>query len=263
MSSQVECPEDGCDFTTDTEHGVKIHISAKHSFDKTIICEYCGEEKEFPDRNPTELEDKKYCSRECTQNAIAERRKSRVTLECEKCGSEFEEVKSREDRAKYCSEDCRIEAFTEVGLEKGEETRFDEGHEPWNKGLSIEKSEKIQEIARKTQEAQLGINHNPGVGFQPGEEHRNWKDEYTYTKKRGENWGPQRLKALNRDDHTCQKCDKTKSELDLPLDVHHIKPYREFESDKRANRVENLISLCRSCHMKVESNSAELEEIKQ
>lgn len=255
MSSQVECPKENCDFTTDTEHGVKVHISAKHGFDKEITCEYCGETKEFTDRSPAELEDKKYCSRQCLQDSITERRKNRVTLKCKECGSEFEKVKSREDRAKYCSERCRIEAFTEVGLEKGKETRFEEGHEPWNKGLSIEESEKIQEMARKSQEAQLGIKHNPGVGFQSGEDHMHWQGGYTYTKGRGENWSEQRLKALNRDDHTCQNCNKTKSELALPLDVHHKTPFREFDDSDAANELDNLVCLCRSCHMKVEQGS--------
>jgi len=38
------------------------------------------------------------------------------------------------------------------------------------------------------------------------------------------------------------------------LDVHHIVPFREFglENYKKANRLENLISLCHSCHLKSE-----------
>jgi len=259
MRTLFDCPNEECDFASESEHGVKVHISQAHSFDKTVSCEYCGETKEFPDKNPSELEDRKYCSRECTQNAIAERRKDRVIIECKECGNDFEVIPSREDRAKYCSENCRLENFTEIGKEAGKDTRFEEGNEPWNKGLSIEESEKIQEIALKTQKAQKGIKHNPGIGFQSGEDHHNWKEDYEYDKFRGDSWKTQRLKALNRDDYVCQLCETKRSNLDLPLDVHHKTPFREFENSETANQLDDLVCLCRSCHMKVETGSETLK----
>jgi predicted HNH restriction endonuclease len=36
------------------------------------------------------------------------------------------------------------------------------------------------------------------------------------------------------------------------LPVHHIKPFREFDHPEEANKPENLIGLCQSCHMKRE-----------
>jgi len=85
-------------------------------------------------------------------------------------------------------------------------------------------------------------------------------EQAKYTKSRGESWSKQRLKALNRDNHTCQKCDTVKSELELPIDVHHIIPYRNFDDSSEANCVENLISLCRSCHMKVERGGFKIDK---
>lgn len=272
MEGNFDCPEDGCSFSTDTEHGVRVHQSAKHGFDKTVTCEYCGETKEFPDKNPTELEGQKYCSRECSQNAIAECRSERVELECEECGTIFEEVPSRKDRAKYCSEECRIKNFTEIGIEKGKETRFSEDHEPWNKGLSIKESEKIQEVAEKCSKKLEGRNINPNVGFTDG--HTPWNkglsgfmagDKHPlykggYRGSYGESWHVNRQKVLERDDHKCQYCGKTKEELGQEPDVHHIKPFREFDEAKEANKTENLICLCPKHHKRAEHNKIEVEQ---
>jgi len=72
----------------------------------------------------------------------------------------------------------------------------------------------------------------------------------------GPNWKKQRNKARKRDNYTCQKCHITEEKLGKQLDVHHIKPIREFgyipnENDnyKPANNLENLICLCNKCHL--------------
>lgn len=72
---------------------------------------------------------------------------------------------------------------------------------------------------------------------------------------RGANWGMQRRAALRRDGHKCQICGmKLREGRRWNYGVHHIKPYREFNGDfEAANQLTNLISLCRSCHGKVES----------
>ncbi|MES3161476.1 MAG: helix-turn-helix domain-containing protein [Halorubrum sp.] len=92
------------------------------------------------------------------------------------------------------------------------------------------------------------------VGSQPGEPHHRWKggvDEYY-----GDNWAKQRRKALQRDDYECQRCGITQSEhrnrTDIGLDVHHKTPIRTFQSTDDANTLENLVTLCRSCHDTIE-----------
>lgn len=92
------------------------------------------------------------------------------------------------------------------------------------------------------------------VGSQPGELHHRWKggvDEYY-----GDNWMCQRRKALRRDDYECQRCGITQSEhrdqTDIGLDVHHQRPIRTFQSPESANTLDNLVTLCRSCHNTVE-----------
>ena len=69
---------------------------------------------------------------------------------------------------------------------------------------------------------------------------------------RGSEWDKQRQKALERDNYTCQYCQSHQNELDQSLHVHHITPILDFEDAKRADRLENLVTLCGPCHNKWE-----------
>lgn len=51
-----------------------------------------------------------------------------------------------------------------------------------------------------------------------------------------------------RDKYKCQICGCSRLENERQLDVHHI------DYDKRNNSIRNFISLCRSCHMKTNTN---------
>ncbi len=73
--------------------------------------------------------------------------------------------------------------------------------------------------------------------------------------KRGGNWESQAQQARERDLYTCQTCGATEKELGKQLDVHHILPYRMFKSNVEANRLENLICVCHSCHRKIEAET--------
>lgn len=76
---------------------------------------------------------------------------------------------------------------------------------------------------------------------------------------RGPNWNNQSERARERDNYCCQSCGVTQSELGKKLDVHHIQPFREFgfvpyknKNYIQANQIDNLITLCPSCHQKTE-----------
>lgn len=92
------------------------------------------------------------------------------------------------------------------------------------------------------------------VGGQPGELHhrrQGGRDPYY-----GDNWHEMRRAALERDGYTRQNCGKTQREHEqehsLGLDVHHVEPLAEFEIPEEANELNNLITLRRSCHNKIE-----------
>jgi len=74
--------------------------------------------------------------------------------------------------------------------------------------------------------------------------------------KRGKGWVQTRKEIRERDNYTCQQCGKTEREIGKALDVHHIKPYRLFDNYGDANKSENLISLCPSCHHKADAELA-------
>jgi DEAD/DEAH box helicase domain-containing protein len=84
----------------------------------------------------------------------------------------------------------------------------------------------------------------------------------------GPNWQQQRKIVLARDGNRCRTCGATgqdpsgfaKPEGSVTLHVHHIRPFRDFnyiprQNDhyKEANQIENLITLCPSCHKQAEA----------
>lgn len=86
-----------------------------------------------------------------------------------------------------------------------------------------------------------------------GSNHPNWKGGSVYYY--GPNWHSQRIKAVIRDQSRCQWCSKTPVDLGEELHVHHrvrLRKYKDkYNSPKwweQGNRVENLITLCHSCH---------------
>ncbi len=68
----------------------------------------------------------------------------------------------------------------------------------------------------------------------------------------GPDWNKIRDRVRTRDKYTCQVCGAP--ETTRQHDVHHKTPFRAFTSLAEANRLENLTTLCPSCHHKAEQN---------
>lgn len=72
----------------------------------------------------------------------------------------------------------------------------------------------------------------------------------------GRNWDEQRSKALQRDNHTCQRCglneEKHREKYGRGLDVHHISHKKNFDDYDTMNDLSNLITLCVRCHKLLE-----------
>jgi len=68
----------------------------------------------------------------------------------------------------------------------------------------------------------------------------------------GTDWTRIRDRVRARDKYQCQVCGAI--ETTRQHDVHHKIPFRSFASIEEANRLENLTTLCRTCHQKVEQN---------
>lgn len=73
----------------------------------------------------------------------------------------------------------------------------------------------------------------------------------------GEGWSEEKRKRVReRDGYECVICGISQSEYKehygMALDVHHIRPARDFEDGKERNKMSNLVTLCRACHMEYE-----------
>ena len=74
----------------------------------------------------------------------------------------------------------------------------------------------------------------------------------------GPNWNAQRKLALERDGYRCRTCGASGDEI--LLHIHHIRPFREYsyvpganENYKIANQLDNLVTLCPTCHRRAEA----------
>ncbi|NIM95487.1 MAG: DEAD/DEAH box helicase [Anaerolineales bacterium] len=75
----------------------------------------------------------------------------------------------------------------------------------------------------------------------------------------GPSWPQAREAARARDDYRCRQCGASEKK-DRAHSVHHIRPFREFgyipgenEYDLLANKLDNLITLCPTCHQRAEA----------
>lgn len=75
----------------------------------------------------------------------------------------------------------------------------------------------------------------------------------------GPSWERARARALERDEHRCRQCGAAERES-RSHDVHHIQPFRSFgyipgenRNDRIANELDNLITLCPTCHQRAEA----------
>lgn len=89
-----------------------------------------------------------------------------------------------------------------------------------------------------------------------GEGNPNWKGGYNPNYSDG--WWSARREALQRDNKECQLCSSKESFDGRNCDVHHKKPVREFDNPSEAHFLDNLITLCRSCHIDVENNNRKI-----
>lgn len=168
--------------------------------------------------------------------------KEKVELTCPACGQKFKVVPSRKESRKYCSTECKYKNWS---------------GKPENK-IKIncdwcgKEFERIPAKAgrRNHDFCSKECYHKWQSRHMSGENNYRWKGGGNLYY--GPNWERQKRKALKRDNHTCQRCEA--DENGMKLHVHHIVPFRKFgtEDYKKANRLENLITLCRKCHMELE-----------
>ena len=83
----------------------------------------------------------------------------------------------------------------------------------------------------------------------------------------GPEWPAARRKARRRDNYICRHCHK-KPKKRYNLHVHHIIPFKEFgyirgvnNNDEQANALQNLLCLCRPCHVRADAGKLAVQAI--
>jgi len=216
------------------------------------ICENCGEEYlKIKSRR-----DSKYCSRECMYSARS------ITKSCAQCGSEFTCTKS-DSSQKYCCRECYLGSHrvTQCCDECGDIFKVPKSrapcrycsHECRSKRPTIQCEycgEKFSvPPSRKSAKFCSKECMNKCYSGKGSPSWRGGGDSYY-----GKNWQRVRRIVRNRDCFRCRKCGKHEDEYDNELDVHHIVPFREFDEPEEANTPNNLVTVCRSCHGKIEGD---------
>lgn len=227
----------------------------------TTTCEHCGDSFE---RAPHRVErhETNFCSPECQTESDYRSGENhpehvdRVTVECAWCGTDLDRKPSElsETGVEFCDYQC----FGEWRSENIAGT----DHHQYVERVTVDCLWCGAEVERKPSQVRDNGRHFCGhdchgewrsENFQ-GEGHPRWKGGGH--PKYGPGWQSKRDKVRERDGFECQGCGLTESEHveehGTELHVHHIKPFRTFDSREEANKLSNLVTLCLSCHRKYE-----------
>ena len=197
---------------------------------------------------------------------------NRIRCICGECGKVFYRPFSviKKGGGKFCSKECYLNFYTKDNFRTncficGKEIVLPPYR--WKEGRKYFCSYKCRKTSQiiKCDWCQKGIKRKPAeikehnfcsrncMGlwqskYKRGENSNTWLGGWQYYY--GANWKEQKNKARERDNFTCQRCRKTEKELSRSLDVHHKIPFRLFglSNYKKANDLNNLISLCPICH---------------
>lgn len=208
--------------------------------------EECHETLEKPQAN-IDTYDRHFCSEECRGNWLSKFNSgsdnpvfNSVEIECSLDGCETTrmEVKSKvNEDGNYCSRECAGEArknrVTVSCAWCGE----------------VEERPKSQVYSKSFCSSEcLGRYYSE---YRSGENHPLWQGGTR--KYYGPTWVKMRRKVREKYGYKCIRCGKSREELGQNPDVHHIVPIRNFDCFSDGNTLDNLVSLCRSCHRIVEN----------
>lgn len=165
----------------------------------------------------------------------------------------------------------RAESSTDGNIQKAQDEQFLRKMY-WEEGMTTTNIADTLNLSQTTVSRYMDdFNISTREDYHPtGKDHPNYTgDEPKNGKYYGPNWKVQRLKTLRRDQARCRRCGMTESEhydkYNRALHIHHITNKREFMNEKglidwqRANKVENLITLCIACHHTVERFPVDLD----
>ena len=236
------------------------HMNILQDFEGRI-CPVCGKEYQA---NLSRLKHGRQttCSRECSyklrgENAsntlerkrLAKPASSLALSQCKKCGADF---KPRCSTSSFCSKTCSVKSRPNF-LENQVCAHCGTEYKPPNSKSKYCNHKCFSE----SHQARMQGENNPS-----------WLDGRSYEKRchRGHDWEAQRHLAYKRDSYTCQRCKvhcvgrrgMREENAHTLIQCHHI----VFWKDSPDNSLENLITLCVSCHAKLHFGNIDINEPK-
>ena len=262
------CPT--CEKKLSTRRGMETHHTKQHSTKisfAVVECDECGLLVR-KDRSVAGASRHHFCSTSCGNSWKRGReappdhnfrKDGKTKYKCEYCGEENEAYPSilEQGDKNFCDKECSR-------LWKKHERPSNE-HNWWKGGpVKVNCETCGVEIERKPCKLERSQNFFCSTECEGKwksenlrrENHPNWKGGHDHDY--GPNWSQQRKKRLEQDNHECVVCSMSNAEhreqYGSGLHVHHIQRKENFRNEdskldyKRANRIENLVSLCYKCH---------------
>lgn len=167
-----------------------------------------------------------------------------VEIYCDYCGEFYKEVYAYEADNYSTCDDCRNKAKSE--RMSGENNPM---YKPDKPELTCKQCGDTFKVQPRNTDRQF-CDYKCRDKYQRGENHPVWNGgkEHYY----GPHWPEVRKKCLERDNYRCQGCGKHDKDASIALNAHHIKPRKTFDDPKDGDTVDNLVSLCLTCHHKWE-----------
>ncbi len=207
------CSKPGCEFESDTQRGISIHETKKHS-DKSklkVECYQCGNVFEKYKSEAERRSDKNFCNNDCYGEYTSERQSGRENPQweqetklqehkCQRCGTEYMKY-AEADKTSFCSKECYSQWMSENRI---------------------------------------------------GEDSPAYKKDISETERYGNAWEFISSIVRNLHGNSCNLChisnEEHKTNFGRSLSVHHLAPDRTFRHSSHSNKIDNLIPLCSECH---------------
>lgn len=235
---------------------------------KTSTCEVCKTDFTQP-----QTHNRKTCGKKCANILTGQTQLTTTSYTCQQCGMAFTDKACR--NRKFCSKQCADaspkEKWGQIGVKFCECCQ-----KPFEIPVNAKAASRQRFCSRKCFSEYKRNQHAPNVCKNCGREFHvipsqkarpycspSCYIEYktTHIPQRsgdvslyGLNWYEQRENRRHIDNYRCQHCGVHEGDLSYQLHVHHVVPFREFgiERYEDANQLSNLVSLCSTCHKRLE-----------
>lgn len=191
----------------------------------------------------------------------------KVDKECKECGDTFSARRGNTDNRTFCSKDCQGDWMSKHNTGEDHWTADKDypytGKEHHSYNSEIVNCEACgNELERNQRRIRINEMHFCDYGCQGEwrsennvkENHPRWKGGHI---RYGSGWHDNKKEEIrSRDGYECVACGMTNEEhleeQGKSLEVHHIRKARKFEDKEKAHDPENLITLCKDCHVRWE-----------